>query len=258
MRKKSLILSGFAVIMGVFGAFLRWLQNTNTYDAETHLFTSHSPWNYAVALFAVLFVALLLVWVNKQKQLHFDSAFPEVYSNTIPFVSIAAYIIGALVAAGGILTIYRSVIISKSAFDLILGFFSFVSAAGLISFLVSVGKPNKGGKSGVFGAVSTVFFLCFWLIASYKSSADEPAIWYFAPRLLSICATILAFYFNAGFVFNKPKPLAALYFNLLGTFLCVAVLADNYPLGEQLMTFGFAAAMTILSFSQVNSAKIDN
>ncbi|MEA4895774.1 MAG: hypothetical protein VB064_11000, partial [Oscillospiraceae bacterium] len=90
------------------------------------------------------------------------------------------------------------------------------------------------------------------LIASYKYSASDPVIWHFAPRLLTISSTVLAFYYIAGFVFNKPRPLASLYFSLLGTFLCLTVLADSYPLGEQLITVGFLAAMTLLSFKQIS------
>ncbi len=255
MRKKSLILCGFAVIMGVFGGFLRWLQNINAFEADTGLAIPHSPWSYAVMLFAVLFAILLLVWLREYRHLKFASGYPEVYAKTIPFVSVAAVIIGALVGVGGLLTLYRAVTTSKSAFDLILGLFSILCAFGLASLIMSVDKPKKEKKSGVFGAVTTVFFLCFWLIAAYKYSASDPVIWHFAPRLLTICAMILAFYYIAGFVFNKPRPLASLYFGLLGVFMGISVLVDTYPVGEQLITFGFAASIVILSFSQLNSAE---
>jgi len=121
-------------------------------------------------------------------------------------------------------------------------------------FLLAVHKPSKK-NGGVFGAVSTVFFICFWLIAAYKYSAADPVIWHFALSLPAFSATVLAFYFIAGFVFNKPKPLASLYFSLLGTFLCLTVLADSYPVGEQFFTVGFLSAMTLLSYSQLGSAR---
>lgn len=254
MRKNSFNICGFTVIMGVFGAFLRWLQTLSVFETDTDLATPHSPWSYAIVLFILLFAVLLFVWLRKLKNVGFALKYPEVYSKTIPFVSVAAYAIGALIVTGGVLTLIRSVHTSKSVFDLILGLFSFVCAAGMTSFLLSLEKPEKK-KSGVFGAVSTVFYICFWLIAAYKYSASDPVIWHFALRLLAISATVLAFYFIAGFVFNKPKPLASLYFSLLGTFLCLTVLADSYPVGEQFITVGFLSAMTLLSYSQLNSAR---
>jgi hypothetical protein len=256
MRKKSLILCGFTVIMGIFGAFLRWLQNVNIFEADTGLAIPHSPYSYAVVLFAVLFAGVLLLWLRRYRGITFVSKYPAVYSGIGSFAKVAAYIIGAVIAVGGVLTVYRSVSTSKSAFDLILGLFSFVCAAGMTTFLVSAGNQEKK-SGGSFGAAAMVFFLCFWLIASYKYSAADPVIWHFAPRLLTISATILAFYFIAGFVFNKPKPLASLYFSLLGTFICITVLADSYPLGEQLITVGFLAAMLLLSFGQLSSASSD-
>ena len=256
MRKKSLILCGFTVIMGIFGAFLRWLQNVNIFEADTELAIPNSPYSYAVVLFTVLFAVVLLLWLRRYRGIAFVSKYPAVYSGIGSFTKVAAYIIGAFIAVGGVLTVYRSISTSKSAFDLILGLFSFVCAAGITTFLVSAGKQEKK-SSGSFGAAAMVFFLCFWLIASYKYSAADPVIWHFAPRLLTISATILAFYFIAGFVFNKPKPLASLYFSLLGTFLCLTVLADSYPLGEQLITVGFLAAMLLLSFGQISGAGSD-
>ncbi|PKM72574.1 MAG: hypothetical protein CVU91_09320 [Firmicutes bacterium HGW-Firmicutes-16] len=240
--------------MGIFGAFLRWLQNINIFEADTELAISHSPWSYAVVIFALLFAVLLFVWLRRYRAVGFASSYPAIYSETVPFVTVAAYIIGVIIAIGGVLTISRAVSTSKTAFDLILGLFSLICAAGMTTFILSVGKPEKK-NSGAFGSAVAVFFLCFWLIASYKYSASDPVIWHFAPRLLTISATILAFYFIAGFVFNKPKPLTSLYFSLLGTFMCLAVLADSYPLGEQFITVGFLAAMTLLSFSQVSGAK---
>lgn len=257
MRNKSLKLCGFTVIMGIFGAFLRWLQIQNTFDSETDLFASHSPWSYAVILFFVLFAVVLFRWIRGMKDLRFPPKYPDVYSENLHFSSISAVLIGAIMAVGGAATILRSVGTSQSAFDLILGLTTFVSAAGLAAFIISSGKSEKK-SGGQFGAVCNVFYICFWLIAAYKFSAAEPAIWAFAPKLLSLSAVLLAFYFIAGFVFNKPRPLSALYFSLLGTFLCIITLADLYPIGEKIITVGIILALTLLSFSQISGARSRN
>ena len=254
MRKTSLKLCGFTVIMGIFGAFLRWVQNLNVFEADTGLAAPHAPWSYAVAAFILLFAVLLLVIVRKLKELDFDLDFPDVYAKGLPFNALAGGLIGAVLAIGGVLTLVRAVSTSKSAFDLILGFFAFLCAAAAASFVATTVKP-KQKNSGVFGAVTTVLFLCFWLIRAYKFSASDPVIWHFAIRLLSIAALVLAFYFIAGFVFGKPRPLSSLYFGLLGVFLCITVLADSYPIGEQLITVGFIAHALLLSFTQVSGSK---
>ncbi|MBP8640864.1 MAG: hypothetical protein KBI01_08210 [Oscillospiraceae bacterium] len=257
MRNNSLKLCGFTLIMGIFGAFLRWLQIQNIYEADTGLAARHSPWSYTLVLFFLLFAVLLWLWIRKLKDVHFTMKYPEVYSKSIPFASVVAIIIGVIMALGGALTLIRSVQTSKTVFDLVLGLITFICAAGMASFIGSASNPKKKGN-GYFGAISIVFYLCFWLIAAYKFSAKDPVTWNFAPRLLAISATLLAFYFIAGFVFNKPRPLASLYLGLLGTFMCIITIADTYPLGEQFITVGFIASMTLLSFSQLNSAHAES
>lgn len=254
MRKKAFILCGFTLIMGIFAALLRWLQNLNAFEPDTNLAIPNAPTSYAVVLFAVLFAILLFLLVRNLKENDFASSFPEVYSSNIPFLGIAAWIIGAIMAIGGLLTINRFLQDSHSMFDLILGCLSFVSAAGTISLITSSAKAGKQ-SSGSFGAVSSVLFLCFWLIASYKFSASDPVVWHFALRLLAISAALLAYYFMAGFVFNKPRPLSSLYFSLLGAFLGIMVMTDSYPIGEQLISLGFIATMLLLSFAQISSLK---
>ena len=256
MRNKSLKLCGFTVIMGIFGAFLRWLQIQNIIEADTGLATRNSPWSFALIFFVVIFAFLLWLWVRRLKDINFPTRYPEVYSKTAPFVSIAAVLIGIIIALGGVLTVLRSVQTSKTVFDLVLGLFSFVCAAGMASFIGSASKPEKNSQ-GFFGAISIVFYLCFWLIAAYKFSAKDPVTWDYAPRLLAIAATLLAFYFIAGFVFNKPRPLASLYLGLLSTFMCIITIADSYPIGEQFITIGFICSMALLSFSQINGANSD-
>ncbi len=257
MRNKSLKLCGFTVIMGIFGAFLRWLQIQNVFEAETGLATRNSPWSYALISFVLLFAVLLWLWVRSLRNVDFPSKYPEVYSKGVPFAPIAAIFIGIIMAVGGVLTLLRSVQTSKTVFDLVLGLFTFVCATGMATFIGSASKINKKSQ-GFFGAISIVFYLCFWLIAAYKFSAKDPITWNYAPRLLAIAATLLAFYLIAGFVFNKPRPLASLYLGLFSTFLCIITIADTYPIGEQLITVGFIASLTLISFSQINGASSDS
>ncbi len=254
MRKTAFKLCGFTLVMGIFSAFIRWLQRINGFEPETGLAITGSPYGYAVAGFILLFAILLLVLVRRLSGLCFDERFPQIYAKGIPFVMIPAGLVGAVTALGGILTLLRAVSTSKTIFDLVLGVFALLCAAGMASLILASAKPGKR-KNGVFGAVSTVFFLCYWLIAAYKYSAADPVLWHFAPRLLSICALVLACYYHAGFVFKKPKPLSALYFSGLSVFLCITVLADAYPTGEQLITLGFAVLLSLLSFAQLSSAE---
>ncbi len=252
MRKKSLQLCGFTCIMGIFGAFLRWVQLVKIIEPETGLATAHSPWSYTLVIFSLLNIASLVLWIRSFKKYSFPLKYPDAFSRGLSLYSIAAMVIGAVMALGGVLTVIRSLGSSGTVFDLVLGLFSFICALGASSFVISANKPNKK-TGGTIQSAAIILFLCYWLIAAYKFSASDPVIWHFAPRLLAVSSTILAFYYIAGFVFNSPKPLLSLFFCQLGAFLCIITLADSYPLGEQLITLAFAALMMLLSFAQVSN-----
>ena len=238
--------------MGIFGAFLRWIQVLNISEPDTHLVKLGSPWSYALVIFFLLFTVLLILWIRSFRAMNFPQKFPDVFSRELPIYSIASYAIGAIMALGGVLSILHALSLSGTIFDIVLGFFALVCAISASTFILTANKrENKG--SGVAQSVIIIFFLCFWLIAAYKFSASDPVYWNFAPKLLAISATILAFYFIEGFVFNKPKPLLSLFFCQLGTFLCIITLADSYPIGEQLITIAFAMMMLLLSYAQISN-----
>ena len=254
MRKKSLKLCGFTCIVGIFGAFLRWMQMINITEPETNLVKPYSPWSFALVVFFILGAGLIFLSVRSLRNLEFPQTYPEVFSRSFSIYKISAVIIAVAMALGGVLTVFRALSSSRSVFDLVLGLFAIICSGAVFSFVMSANKPKKEG-SGTAQSVIIILFLCFWLIAAYKFSASDPVIWHFAPRLLAISATILAFYFVLGFVFRKPTPLMSLFFCQLGTFLCIITLADNYPMGEQFITLSFAALMTLLSFAQLNNAE---
>ncbi len=254
MQNKSLQLCGFTLILGIFGAFLRWVQLRRVFEPDTGLATPHSIWSYAVILIILLGTALIYLLVRSLKKNSFPQSYPSVFSRSKTAYSVASIVIGIIMAVGGLMTIATAMTekSSYSVFQLMLGFFALLCAICVTAFVLNANRRDKQ-SSGSFSAAIIVVFLCFWLIAAYKYSASDPVIWHFAPRLLAVSATILAFYFIAGFVFGRPKALNSLFFSLLGAFLCILTLADSYPMGEQLMVFAFAAEMLLLSFSQLNN-----
>jgi len=254
MQNRSLRLCGLTLILGIFGAFLRWVQTIRVFDPNTGLATPNSIWSYAVIFIILLSIALIFLRVRSLKKYIFPASYPEVFSRSTSVYTIFAIVIGIVMAVGGLMTIVNAMSVksSYSVFELMLGFFSLLCAICVSAFVLNANKPEKR-SSGTLSSTIIVVFLCFWLIAAYKYSASDPVIWHFAPRLLAISATILAFYFIAGFVFGKPKALYSLFFSLLGAFLCILTLADSYPKGEQLIVIAFAAEMLLLSFAQLSN-----
>lgn len=257
MRKKALQICGFTLAAGIFGAFLRWLQNLRAFEKDTGLQIVNSPLSFAMAIYLALAALLLLVFVRRLRGYEFSGAYPTVYAAAPPFLPLLSLAVGALIGIGGLLMLLQAVLSSRKIFDLLLGFLSLLYALSAWLFLRGT-TAKSAPKSAAFSAAALVFCLCFWLIAAYKHSSADPVLWHFAPRLLSIAAAILSLYFAAGFVYGRPAPLSALYFSLLAAFLTLVVLADDYAFGEQLITAGTTLLTLCLSFAQLAGATEPN
>ena len=253
MRKKALQICGFTLAAGVFGAFLRWLQNLRAFEKDTGLQIINSPLSLAMAIYLALAALLLLIVVRRQRSCNFSGTYPAIYAaapSLLPLFSLAT---GILIGAGGLLTLLQAVLNSRKIFDLLLGLLSLLYALSAWLFLQGA-SAKKPPKNAAFSSAALVFCLCFWLIAAYKHSSADPVLWHFAPRLLSIAAAILSLYFAAGFVYGRPAPLSALYFSLLAAFLTLVVLGDNHAFGEQLITAGTTLLTLTLAYAQLTGA----
>lgn len=265
MQKVSMKLCGYALVAGIFGAFFRWVQLTRAVEADTGLFISGSRWSILLAAYLAAAAAVLFVLVRAQKNTAFPQSYPAVYAGSSCVAGIVGVVAGLILALGGVCTILYAMHTAATAtpdfsgtvdytpvFDLVLGLFAIGSGIAGAVFVVS---PQKKKSVRGYGASTIlVLFACFWLIAAYKYSANDPVLWNFSIRLLAIASSVLTFYYAAGFVFDKPHPLAALYFSLLTVILCTATLADTYPLGEQLIVLALLIFSLLLSAQQLNSS----
>lgn len=254
MLNKSLKLFGFTCIFGVFGAFFRWLQNITAFEAETGLAISGARWSIVMLVYMVLMAAVLFVYVRKLKTCAFPTEYSSAFNTPTPIFDIAAYILAGAMAFGGLMTLFSAVTPPYAIFELITGLFAIVVAICLVAFLRST-KRDHAETRGAGASLVVDLFMCFWLIASYKTFASDPVVWHYAPRLIAICACVLAFYYLAGYPYRKPKPLQTVFFSNLAAFLFIITLADNYSFGKQLMALSCAGTLSLYSILLVCNAK---
>lgn len=247
MHDKSLKFCGFTLIMGVFGAFFRWVQSLSAYEPDTGLSISGSAWNYILMAFLLVCALSFVFSVRAFRKVGFSGEFSRAFRLGSPLEGMLGLVLAALMGAGGLITLILSLRPPLAVFDTITGAFSIISALCFAAFLRSAGRDHANARGGAASLV-IVLFLCFWLIATYKNFAYEPVIWRFAPRILAICAAILGYYYLAGYPYGKPKPMLCLYFCQLGAFLLIVTLADPFSLGEQLIALSFAVGLLLLSF----------
>lgn len=253
MLNKSLRLFGFTAISGIFGAFFRWLQNITAFEAETGLAISGARWSIVLAVYLVLIAASLIFVVSRLRDYEFPTEYVKAFETPSPILDILEMVFAAAMALGGVLTMFPALTPPYSIFDLITGLFAIVAAICLVTFLRST-KRDHAETRGAGAALVVNLFMCFWLIASYKSFASEPVVWNYAPRLLAICTCVLAFYYVGGYPYRKPKPLLTIYFSNLTSILFIITLGDNYSFGKQLLALSSIGTLCIYSIILVNNA----
>ena len=253
MLNKSLKLFGFTCIFGVFGAFFRWLQHLTAFEPDSGLAIPGARWSVVLVIYCVIIAAALVFLVQKQKTLRFPTDYGAAFSAPSRVFDVISVLLAVLMAIGGILTIFPALVPPYSIFELVTGLFAIVAAVCLVAFLRST-KRDHARSRGAAASLVADLFMCFWLIASYKAFASDPVIWNYAPRLLAICASVLAFYYIAGYPYGKPRPLMALFFSNLSAFLFIVTLADDYSIGKQLLAIASAGTLCIYSILLLGNA----
>lgn len=244
MRKKILlpILTG---VFGILGLILRQLQLRTAFDASG-LPISGAPATLALlgctAAFLICTGLSLLSMRGKTPALTFDEAF-RCENNTgymmVNVLTAALLVCGLLL---GCLAYVRHEL--SNVLHLVLGVL--MTASGYC--LVMLGRNNyrnmgQGRYSGCL--LLPAYTSALWLILSYQQVSGDPVLQNYIYRLLAIIFTLLAFYFMAGFSFEKGKPLIAIWSGLCTVyFSCVTLLDDR-----NWMTVAFLAAFILYFFT---------
>ena len=257
MHKKSFIICGLVCITGIFGAFFRWVQNTSAFDPETGLAEPNAFWSWGMAVFMVLCAVGLIILIRPLGKYKSCGAYPQSFSGGKLICNAAAFAVLVLMGLGGLLTAVDAARASFSAgmsavlFEFIGGLFAIGCAVCLFSLLRGVNSAKN--TTGRTPFIVVVLFMCFRLINEYKTCASDPVLWHFAVRILAISAVLLAFYYLAGFCFDRAKTSRTIYFSYLGIILCISSLADSVSAAYHLITLGQTVSLLVFSLLLVGN-----
>ena len=244
MQKTAVTITVTTLVLGIFGAFLRWLQLMNAFDADG--FPVRGAGTTVVFLiYCILAVAALCVlsvlWLgrydcDKGAQTALQCA------NAVPFL--LGWVLCVAAAAASCALMFSA---GTSHFPLLQRLFG---AFGIVAALATPWLFGKKGGSGAgamgrAAAVVVTLFDCFWLMFSYKSNAVDPITWHFAVEVLAIAATTVALYYVTTFFYGVGKATRTLIALQLGAFLSVTALFEQRGTALNVL-FGVAAALQLL------------
>ena len=241
MRKNAAILTVSTLVLGVFGAFFRWLQNAGGFDPESGLPVPGSAINVIALVYCVLAVAVILAlslgWLRRYSCAKDCSA---LRSRTVLPVALG-WLFGLCFAVSSCVVLLFAGFGKYPTLQRLLGAFGIL--AGLcFPFLPAKPAGSAYAISRTAAAFCTLFF-CFWLVFSYRLNANNPVRWAFAPEILALAAAAVAFYYAAAFHFGAGTGSRALVALQLAVFFNTATLFETRTVP---MTLMFLAATVML------------
>lgn len=255
MRKNALIISCYVCALGAFGAFFRWLQNQICYDPVTGIM-ARSAWNF---LIPIAIIGVAVIFYAQIKKLLDQNLVPpmklyDMFHGTTLVYPVVAWIIAAITAIGGLITIVSVRYTEQSGLYTLIGILAIISG---ISFPLICTCSKRRFSPGFVSALMTVPVVMFalWLIASYRQNATIASIWVYAVEILTLCACLTAFFFNAGYAYGRVKPIESLFFTMMAAFLCFMTMSDNRITGLQLIVCGSIGMLLTESWAIVSNMR---
>lgn len=246
MRKSALTFTVTTLVLGIFGAFFRWLQNANAFDAETGCAIPGHGTSIVFLIYCVLAVAAVLVltlgWFRRFDYGKDASALRD----STPLPTILCWLLGVVFAAASCVMLFGSDLSRFPAAQRLFG------AGGILAGLCLPFLPaKKDGSSHSLSAVAAaaaVIFCCYWLLFCYRIHADDPVIWRFATEILAVAASAAAFYYIAAFHYQAGHGSRALLAVQLAAFFNIVCLFDKRNLALGLMFFITAVLMLLMEY----------
>ena len=224
MQKNALPITLATLVAGIFGAFLRWLQTRNIFD-ENGLAIRGAGISIVYVIYSVLVLAAVCVLVSmllKQYAAPKDAAAALADPTAFPFA--VACVLAAAFVCCAVVMMFTTGSAKFPMMQRIFGAFG-IFAGLCLPFL----PAKRTGGHGSFSAAASVvltLFCCYWLVFAYRLNAENPVIWAYAPEMLAVVTTTLAFYYIAAFFYDRARPNRALTAVLAAVFFDCSVIFD--------------------------------
>ena len=241
MRKTAITVTVATLVLGVFGAFFRWLQTSNAFDPETGCAIPGHATSTVFLLYCVLVVILICA-----AALFYFRRFPCEKSAAAlrcdsVVSSVVAWILGAAFVLAALVMLFTAHHVKYPMLQRILGAFGILTGFCL-PFLA--GKTERGSIGQAASALVTLFY-CFWLIFSYRFHSEDPVVWAYCVEILALACSAVAFYYVAAFHFGAGRGSRALVATQLAVFFTLSTMFDARSTAELVM-FAVTALMLLL------------
>lgn len=248
MQKTALTLTVSTLVLGIFGAFLRWLQTMNAFEQETGFPVPGAGTTVVFLIYSVLVIAafcvVTCVWLGRFGR-GTDAARALRCGSIVPLV--LGWVFCAAMAAASFVLLFSA---AQSRYPLgqrLFGAFGILAAIS-IPFLFGKKGGSGAGAVGRSAAVVLTLFYCYWMVFCYKLNSEDPILWNFALEILAVAAATVAFYFIATFFFGTGHGVRALIAVELAIYFNIATLFEERSTAMNVLLGVTAAVLLLLEY----------
>lgn len=258
MRKDAFTFTLTTFVLGIFGFFLRWLQNVNGFEALTGLAIAGAKTTtvflvYSVAALAGM-VAMVLLWVRRRCTLSEEGA--EALGCSTVFHTAIMWLFAAVIIISCLVLMFASDFARYPTMQRIMSALGILAGVAL-PFVLPRKKPEEGEGGGISGtaAIIPILFGCMWLVTAYRVHSENPVLWQYVIEVLAIAAATMGFYYTAAYFYGKAKPGRCLVTVQIAAYFCLCTMTDEHETAEAVLFAVTAAIMLLLQFVIVENAK---
>lgn len=243
MRQNALKMVLITAVMGVFGAFFRWLENLNAFETDTGLMLPFAKTTVLMAAYiiaaAVLFAVLAAMWTKRCA----CGTEPSEALRPLTFApNLLCRLCGAAMVVLGVALMFYAPGQRYPTLERLLAAACIFGGTAIMFIMVKTDGTSFGGRGA---SLVPVLFACMWLVCSYKNNAEDPVTWAFLPEILAIIVIVMAWYELAAYHYGRAKPASALFFVQAAAFMSITTLSDERS-GIMTALFAMHAAMMLM------------
>ena len=256
LQKNAVTVTAATLVLSIFGAFLRWVQLVNIFDADTGLPRAGAGISYAFLLFsaaAVVGMGLFTVFTLPRRT-DLDAAALLRVSGPLP--AVAAWLLGAVMAVCGAALMFSAGSGLFPAARRALG----VGAVAAGFCFPQLPNRMADGEEHPLARTAAVFltlFSCLWLCCEYLENARQPLLWRSVPVLAAAALTTLAFLHVTGCFYRSAPGRTAVLACQPAVYLDLCLLSDDLETPRRAM-FAACALLLLLMIYILSSNLIRN
>lgn len=250
MQNKALENTVYVLAAGAFGVFLRWLQLQLAFD-ENGL-CGPSIFNFIVPIFLIAAAWLLHRRIRQTlgSRYTLPKKYNEALSNPGKLYAFLRWLLGAMMAMGGVLLIRGSETEKHAVMLRVLGVGAILAGLAFSFYLELANREIKSGRRRFLCLMSLLPILLFavWLVYDYMNNAINSVIWGFLIEVLTVSTLMLAFFRLAGFAYGQVNAEKTLFWLEYGILMSLVVLADERSTSMQIIFFSAGMMLALAQF----------